>query len=509
MTWMVSSSEAHETQTLKVDNRTGQATINLGSNMILVAPPERFGLFELLDSQDKTLQLRFFSFTWLVPVLVNGGPEEFSKAMKLLEEFLDFESEQSLEKGNMIWDDHALSWRLSFLLELRGAASIGLVSLNETLDSKIDYHIRKIEPALKDVLSTSRWHNNNHRLFHLMAYLILSHSKSDLERVQMITLEIEDFINKLIDMDTGFSKEQSISYLGFDLRLIKRVALSIEEISGSIKVDPESLQQAFQKHLCALSFPNGDLPSSGDSVLGMRLTKNQLNQRTELHNFNSLWSSLDKLGYHRGSSQDDEFHYLLLSHNAESAHGHHSPLHLDLWAKNFGNLLVDSGGPYKYGDPLRDSWFRAPRAHNSLSFPSSNKNDLKDVSVEVAGQTRNKATAVAEFGTALHKRRLIANDDNIFLIESVESNGEWEIYYHFDVDTELFKISDNEFVIRKHSYGSSIKINVIRTDQNSNLESTKTYRCIGHQEKKLAPSLLLKAHGAKKWDLVFTKATRG
>lgn len=80
------------------------------------------------------------------------------------------------------------------------------------------------------------------------------------------------------------------------------------------------------------------------------------------------WKNLERLGHYRGCSPNKKFHYHLLSHNAESAHGHKSPLHLDLWVEGIGMIFVDSGGPYRYSDKLRYSWFMAQKPTILLIF---------------------------------------------------------------------------------------------------------------------------------------------
>ena len=58
-------------------------------------------------------------------------------------------------------------------------------------------------------------------------------------------------------------------------------------------------------------------------------------------------------------------HVSFLHQENRAPHGHFDALSITICHDNIP-FLIDSGGPFKYGDPLRFSYFMSNRAHNNL-----------------------------------------------------------------------------------------------------------------------------------------------
>ena len=444
-------------------------------------------IYQSLDKNDKTVQLYFYSLAWVIPVLQEGNGDKIDAALAILGEILDIApSQERVGAWNMLWDDHAICERLCVLLEINKYFSSG--GLDNAFLEKIGSHTQEISRRLIEILEDDRWKNNNHRLFHLLAAFIYADYCEDEARKAELRTLIEDFVVSLIDIETGFSLEQSISYCFFDLVIVKKVLATMSMLSAGLDINVDLIEENLNLHMAALSFPDGSLPASGDSPLGRSLSDFQKKFMPAQDAIASCWGRLDRIGYCRGSSADGEVHFLTLLHNAESAHGHSSPLHTDVWIRGFGLLLVDSGGPYKYGSKPRYDWFRAARGHNSLSLVKKNEQPLEDISVDfLAGRSSLKGRAT--FKTSSHDRMLFAYPGRLMIHELISSDDDWEMYYNFSQGCQVNQLSKGSFEINRPGFSEKI---LLETNVDPRcLELVETERCTGHGQSVSAPSLVV------------------
>ncbi|ASK18000.1 heparinase II/III family protein [Halomonas sp. N3-2A] len=450
--------------------------------------PSLGNIYEVIDQEDKTLQLYFYSLGWVIPVLSGGDKQEISAALKVVESVLDITPDEERSGAwNMLWDDHAICERLCVLLELKELLVVSSV-LGEAVIQKIDDHVKAIIRYLAEILDNEKWKNNNHRVFHLLAAFIYAHATTDEEGKNKFRGQIEGFINELIDQETGFSLEQSIAYCFFDLVIVKNIIETMSGLSAGLNVDAELIENNLNSHIAAISFPDGSMPASGDSAHGRMLSSYQKKFMPENSALAEHWRRLDKIGYYRGGANDDSVHFLTLSHNAESAHGHASPLHTDIWFADFGFLMVDAGGPYKYGSKIRYQWYRAARGHNSLSLTASNQQELKKLSIDV-DYNRSGLRGEAEFKSSSHSRSIFAYSNELYIHEAVTADEEWEVYYNFAEGVEITLLQKGSYEITKH--GSIGRLILTTNINSSSLKIQHTERCVGHSKSVLAPSLIV------------------
>ncbi|WP_444908838.1 heparinase II/III domain-containing protein [Microbulbifer sp. TRSA005] len=444
-------------------------------------------VYQALDKEDKTIQLYFYSFAWIIPVIESGDSEKTIVALQIIHKVLNITPEEERTGAwNMLWDDHAICERLCVLLEIRKYTDS--LNFDDQLSKKIDFHVDEIKNRLNGFIKDDKWSNNNHRIFHLLAAFIHSESSGDIIRKEELRLCIADFIDSLIDRDTGFALEQCITYCFFDIIAIKNVIETMSRLSAELDFDIGLIEKNMNYHMASLSFPDGTLPASGDTTLGRTLSNHQKKFIPEADQLVSHWERLDKIGYFRGRANDDTVHFLTLSHNAESAHGHHSPLHTDVWFQDFGGLLVDSGGPYKYGSKLRYDWFKAANGHNSLAVKNDNHQDIIDLSL-VALLNRTGIVGHSKSKSSNHLRSIYAYSDTIIFHESISSDNDWELYYNFAENCGLRQIREGVFEISKPDCINRIILRL--TMDNTDINFLETERCVGHSKIIRAPSLVV------------------
>lgn len=448
-------------------------------------------VYQVLDQEDKTAQLYFYSLAWVIPVLSGGDEKKVSASLKVVERILDITPDEERSGAwNMLWDDHAICERLCVLLELRDL-SVASSVLGEGIERKIDEHVKAITRYLSAILDNEKWRNNNHRVFHLLAAFIYAHSTGDEAEKKSFRGQIEDFINELIDQETGFSLEQSIAYCFFDLVIVKNIIETMNGLSAGLAIDAEAIEINLNSHVAAISFPDGGMPASGDSAHGRMLSPYQKKFMPEKSAMTEHWRRLDRIGYYRGGAKDDSVHFLMLSHNAESAHGHASPLHTDLWFADFGFLIVDAGGPYKYGSKIRYQWYRASRGHNSLSLKASNQQELKKLSI-IVDANRTALRGEARFKTSSHCRSLFSYSNELYIHEAVTAGEEWEIYYNFAEGCEIATLQEGGYEITKKGCDGRL---ILTTNLDpASLAIQQTERCTGHSKSVSAPSLVVSSN---------------
>jgi hypothetical protein len=430
-------------------------TIHENSAYIITNPAQdivKIDFNEKISSQivklNKSAQLYFYGLVW-----VGFSDLADKNVCSVVKNILSsvFEYAEEVEKTNaqsMVWDDHALSERACTLLYLKECDEL------QDLHSSIDKHLGYLNQKLEKILSSNKWEGNNHRVFHLCAQHCLDRFYlCDSELATKRHGEIEQFLLSLFSLDTGLSVEQSISYYNFDIILLDLVTNYLRSSGQPIlneHLNSDALKSKKNKFISALAFPCGELPASGDTPVGLKIKKPLL----DMSEARGLWNELDRIGHFRGCSEDGAFHYHVLSHNGESAHGHNSPLHIDFWVEGLGTLFVDSGGPYKYGDPLRHQWFRSTKAHNTITFLDDiNVSEIDrcspDIFIESAVDRSSLNSCLLKDGSYLVRK--LWSEGNVFIIEErVFSSKEWFLKYRLNTGLAIERESKNSFTVSRN-----------------------------------------------------------
>lgn len=440
-------------------------------------------LYKAVDKEDKTVQLYFYSLAWVIPVLIQGNEEKITATLSLVESMVDISPDEERSGAwNMLWDDHAVCERLCVIIEL---LSNDLPLLN-SYKNKLEQHLEKTYHYIEKLVASDRWLKNNHRLFHFLAAFFYYHHKGNIEKLNEFRDHISGFCNDLIDVETGFAREQCVSYCFFDINIVEKVISALSDLSVNIEFDVDKAHRNLLSHINAIAFPDHTLPASGDTPYGLTLTTFQKKYAIPNEAVHEHWHRLEALGYYRGESKDKRIQFLMLNHNGESGHGHFSPLHTDLWFADYGPVLVDSGGPFKYGDKKRYDWYRAPIGHNSLALENGNSK-IKEISIDIS-QSRNNILGVVQYVDAKHCRFMKCDESGINIDEVIKSQDRWRVFYNFALGVTISHIGKNEFIINNyHSVG--LKLSLSPSNISTQIETTQ--RCIGHSLETGAESLVV------------------
>lgn len=448
--------------------------------------PKSDKLYRVVDREDKTIQLYFYSLAWIIPVLTQGDHHSVDAALGIVESIISIAPEEERSGAwNMLWDDHAVCERLCVIIELLKNTSI----LLDTNRDKFQEHLEKTYRYIVKLVSSERWLNNNHRLFHLLASFVYHHSKGDSEKIDEFAGHISNFCRSLIDIETGFAREQCISYCFFDIDVVGKVIKTLSLLSVRVDFDFDKCHKNLLHHVNAIAFPDSSLPACGDTPYGLKLSSFQSKHAIEDSVLHEHWERLECLGYYRGESPEKSVQFLMLSHNGESAHGHYSPLHTDLWFSNFGAVLVDCGGPYSYGDKERYNWFRASRGHNALSIDGLDSLSVNDIKISTSSG-RDGVVGFVNYSNSSHGRSIKTNSESFLINDFVFSANNWRVYYNFAPGLSLkFTGNNSGEMILANRYGR--KILVQTTSENIIFDIETTKRCVGHSKFEYGPTLAL------------------
>lgn len=380
------------------------------------------GIVEQVKSLEKSTQLYFFGLVWLDFLDTSTELQLFERV--LTDVLSCSKPRRERMRRDMVWDDHALSERVSFLVGLLESPLVE--TLNADLLDLIQSHIGICTKILEEFIASDEWSNNNHRVFHLCARIAVGRYQKSDDCLGKYTLLLEQTLKNLFHLNTGLSVEQSISYYSFDLVLLKHTLNYLELVGCAIPgLSYSDIFSKNQLSMSVLSFANGELPASGDTPLGMKLKKKIQLTASER---SKLKKSLEELGHFIIGSDTEAFNAHLITHNAESAHGHNSPLHIDLWNRHLGYFLVDSGGPYLYGNSLRYQWFRDLKAHNCLCISGD---EVNLATTTASYDTENQISGYANFSTGEQRRVVKIENNKVFITDYIKSSESWELFFHF------------------------------------------------------------------------------
>lgn len=401
--------------------------------------------------QNDTWGLYYHSLGWMV-ILDYGidhastaGKREFCsvRLRQLLFSYLAFLAytpEEQLPK--MAWFDHATAWRasaLAYFMERRFGAH--LTSPEKVLVDKV---VLLHEAKLRGYIDSGRWNANNHGLFHAEAlwdmtqvFTALSPESADVALSHMRTV-----LGTMIDFEEGVCREHSIYYHLFDAWLLAESsrymrAFDIEVIPGYREV-LRKMVQFYQ------DFSGGRerLHAVGDTQYGKKRANRMLEEvvvAAEYKEGSRIGRSWDRFrayprnGYYffanRASPDSSEAFAILLDKPYIGAHGHFDGGSFTI---DYGNehLVVDSGGPFAYGNRLRFDYFKAAEAHNVVVFDRRSQKYRTAVTSSTEAHAGNAVRMIAkDLKDAEWQRGFVAIDHGVFLvIDHVVRSSEGDVH---------------------------------------------------------------------------------
>lgn len=332
-----------------------------------------FAIVEIGESIDwdmdpfdnKTWGLYFNSLNWLYS-LYWGYDQDVESYQRMHDIVVDYcRYLEGDDVNEMAWFDHSTSDRLCFLSTLfRHPMFLEFPSKSRDLIVNTAFlHISKI----REFYDTKFWFNSNHGVFHALAILnvaqVAPFSKSDYGLELFGAQYLEVSLKGIISIKDAFTLEQSIYYHQLALNLLETIPDSMFE-KTSFNAD---LTQLIPRMINS----NYWVTTDGKRMLPLGDTAYNANipaAYAPLENPNTKLREFAECGFSIYKSMDSTGKYDVVSflHPPQRGpHGHFDALSITISHKNTP-IVIDSGGPYKYGDPFRFTYFMSNRAHNNI-----------------------------------------------------------------------------------------------------------------------------------------------
>ncbi len=363
------------------------------------------------------------------------------------------------------WYDHAVAYRTDTLVDL--FPMLAQAASPEELQV-ILRALQRHGTLLHGYLAEPRFEGHNHSLFHALSLYNLATALPDLLGSQRWRADgrarVSALLGEMVDRAEAVSREQASSYHYLAIGLFVQADEFLALHGEGLTPDERHVLAHMVEWAALLAAPDGSLPAMGDTSAGAAADLATL-RRYQDAGLSTPWSEYllsggaegerppdaivrPATGYallraahgEPGESRDD-LHLLVDMSDVLHSHGHRDAMNILLTAAG-GPLLVDSGGPFVYGD-RRHADFVATRAHNTVVVDGA---DQASGSVSVTTQLEGEGFAAVEGEHALFEgvthRRLVVllKPDVVVVLDRLqavnEASHDYELLYHLPPGSE-------------------------------------------------------------------------
>ncbi|NIR39868.1 MAG: hypothetical protein GWN73_29950, partial [Actinobacteria bacterium] len=346
----------------------------------------------------------------------------------------------------LAWDDHATADRLAMLVWLHCtllAPELGREE-RDRLIAAIDAHLERITGFRDD----GRWISSNHGAFHALAALDVGLALPDhpVGRRGRVLGEsyLRDVVNALVDGEEGVAVEQSTAYHTIDISLLRSIRPVVEDNDLDLGVDLADLCARMVEFNHVIRGLGDRRPSIGDTpfddavpAIGLAATDGEPETpRTRwIRTAGAEGEPVDDLVLYprtglavlrRGEPPGGGTvtRAVVSLHGKRILHGHFDQLSVTFQVDEH-RALVDSGGPYAYGDPLRFGYFVAARAHNVVMIDGL---DHQGASVLLgSGHSGTVSWVIGSHdghpGLDVTRAVIVVDDDTLVVVDQVVDPG--------------------------------------------------------------------------------------
>lgn len=342
---------------------------------------------------DSAWLFRYHSLIWLQAPMTayerTGRPRDLGAVRTLVMDWIR-DNPRGRAASPRAWYDHAVAWRTDVFVWL--TARGGLDGLTAGQRERFTGSLAEHGRVLRAYLDADRFVGHNHNLFHAMSLFNLATAVPTLpEATEWRTRareRIGELLGELLDVDEGVTTERSTEYHDLALRLFVTAArLLAANGVGFTDEELETIGRAARFALLSTQ-PDGNLPAIGDAHYGVERDAATYTDALALRDDPSarylLTKGLDgteppdasffpetgwavfRPRYSAGPAWADDLHVVVRADPAGDlgAHGHDDAMSFTLFAGGTP-WVVDTGGPYRYGDPLRAD-IVSSRSHNTV-----------------------------------------------------------------------------------------------------------------------------------------------
>jgi hypothetical protein len=449
---------------------------------------------------NKTWSLWYQCLTWLYLPSLNF---EKTGDRKYLEQIRNYslswmKEHQDIDlpsKNTMSWDDHAVAYRSTLLIYIYLKYFQSDKDWGDHFNKSITMHAQ----CLHEFLSEPRFYGNNHGVFHCFALLNIYSAIRYLDFPHFYKIDAErrlaELLHEMIDWDEGVTREQAIEYQYIGMELVDEVINFVDKFSLTNSELISGLKLLILKMIdfsINIRWPDNTLPAIGDTWLNWSgwsvSTLDILIKYSERYPINQ--DSLKKLIGFRDSTSikfpsvyaypvsgvvmidggSEKWSLLLKGGPIVHSHGHNDHLNVQYFQGD-SLILVDSGGPYKYSDPLRE-YFKSTRAHNILCLKGQDyfpygilSEDLSFVMTDSyahIGGVHRLSEHVFHVRNTIYilKSKLLLVFDEVYSESAI--NVDVETYWHFSFDLNVSELTknyaDGVFVVANEKFHSNARI---------------------------------------------------
>ena len=262
--------------------------------------------------------------------------------------------------NKMVWFDHSTSDRLSILSVISMHSCINLADENtrKIIDELLELHVKKII----EFKESRKWTNSNHGVFHSLALL----NASLLESVTNLNPDIKeiglqylsDTLSTILSISEFISLEQSAYYHQLAISLVE--SLEPSQLS-ELGIDKYKFIEKMKDSNHWLTCTEKKLIAIGDTSIISNISL----EHSPVNNPTKLGISYQECGvsFAKYKTESGWNHFSFLHRDERAPHGHFDALSITL-SRGSKEFIIDSGGPYRYGNQLRFRYFMSSFAHN-------------------------------------------------------------------------------------------------------------------------------------------------
>jgi hypothetical protein len=305
----------------------------------------------------------------------------------LIYSYFDFLDTQPEDARIPAWDDHAAAYRASYL----ALAYANLLEPFLSADEKKRYSevMRRHSKVLIEYIGSGKWRSSNHTIFQLeglidLALTFFRETREGLDILSKCKVVFSDYVKENVSIRDGTTKEHAHFYHPF---LMERIRIHYYYLtSNGIESNIDILQvlRRMIRFLWLTMPTKGLMPPIGDTKYAMFINEKYYKAfvgetfiDSETVYFISEGTSGECPRYFHQFTDDGYYLFrdsanlraglisIFLEKKTIGPHGHVDGGSFVTYL-GANPIFVDSGGPYKYKDALRFSYFKSQLAHNSL-----------------------------------------------------------------------------------------------------------------------------------------------
>ncbi len=432
---------------------------------------EKINLDGVVDWSDRegfnnSWHLYFHSLCWLFSVEHAYDSKKFPGFVWWLKGVVFDYIEKCILNPNekkMLWDDHSSSYRLSvlgyfykkylcsFLTDEESAVFLSALRVNSNVVSEF--------------LHSDKWLKNNHAVFHslsIISYTTNFPSKASVCLQKTALNHLETVLANIVDVKNGISLEQSPHYHVWTIKLLMEVSDYLYNCPVQLSFDIDSVLLKMLDFSDLLLSGRKSLPAIGDTPLFNSYSKSNIDdlrksvcQRLNKDvNYKShylfdsdfnFWG-FEESGYYITNSVDsgNKLSSLYLSKENIFSHGHFDSMSFTC-AYNGMEVLIDSGGPYAYGDKFRFEYFMSSYAHNVVVVDGKQyKGGANILSASVNSDLGYSivSSTIDDLNGASHRRFFIHSENGFIVVLDIlnQYDGDehdYDLLYHISPDIEV------------------------------------------------------------------------